>query len=478
MKTLILKIFLFSILISVIVYNVDGYFVKDDPAFEKYKFYNEKEKNTVDVLFLGNSHLANGVNTKIINAKCKLSSYNLGLRATNIFHTYYNLVEALKNQKPKLVVIENFTFLENAAESEFLNEEGKMFVKNYGAIHAKKPGLNKFEEINLAYKENKLYNFFNLFRGHENWSDLENQSKVLYKYTSSNFKDKDYKDHYQSLKILRKERASKIDNLKIKDTINISKDQEVFIERIIKLSQEHDFELLFVTIPFYNNYYAKIEDQLKQVNKKLNAIIKEHNNVKFLDLNTMSDFSRTYFLDEKPSRNQHLNYKGGIKATNILANYVNKEYNFNLNKVNRLKPESFVYNKKAIDTLIEKGRILSNLERINGLKDKKFSLRQGKSSIVFEGWMVIENQESKFNELFIALEKNEDFILVRQMNNRKIRKDVSKFFKKEAIYDHSGFKLEIESELLEKGNYSISLIIRDENGKVLVKPVKNKIKIL
>ena len=65
--------------------------------------------NSVDVVFLGNSHSLNGFQPKIVNDLLHINSYSIGVPGENVFITYYELREILKTQKPKMIVLESFT---------------------------------------------------------------------------------------------------------------------------------------------------------------------------------------------------------------------------------------------------------------------------------------------------------------------------------------------------------------------------------
>ena len=66
-----------------------------------FHFFYEEQKNNLDVLLFGNSHLKNGLNTDIINSRCKIKSRSLSLGGSNIYEVYYNIIEALKNPNTK-----------------------------------------------------------------------------------------------------------------------------------------------------------------------------------------------------------------------------------------------------------------------------------------------------------------------------------------------------------------------------------------
>lgn len=474
MVKLYLKSIVFLTILFFFICKLDKFFVEDDPIYSKYNTFYEKERNTLDVLFLGDSHTANGINTSVISSKCKLDSYNLGVRGTNIFHAYFRLKEALQYQKPKLVVIENYTFLNTMADSTFFNKKGKFVVKNKKDVYAKRLGGVKIEQVDLIYKENKIYNLFNVFRAHENWSNLESQSRIIDK----NISDRYSTDHYRSYSLKTKEQVKKITEYDVKSVISISQDQKNIIKKIIDLSKEHDFKLLFLNLPYFNELYNKIQNQVNDANTKLADMFEGNPNVKLLDLNNNKQiFSRTHFQNENGKENNHLNYKGGIIASSLIANYIKKTYNFNLKKLNSRILETYLYNEEFSGFLLKNSKIKFNLETINKTTDNVIKIAKEGKNIHLKGWALIENKRTNDNKVFLGLKKNEDFIFVVHTKS-KTRNDVTKYFKKETnFYDNCGFEINFNSDLLENGDYSIYILIRNKNLGISIINTKKKIKI-
>lgn len=71
--------------------------------------WNELEKNSVDVLFLGNSHAECSVAPLQLFEEAGIKSWVLKSSGCNMPVRYYYLKEALKTQKPRLIAVEIFT---------------------------------------------------------------------------------------------------------------------------------------------------------------------------------------------------------------------------------------------------------------------------------------------------------------------------------------------------------------------------------
>lgn len=78
------------------------------PTTSTYQGFYQMEKDSVDVLFLGSSCAAAGLNPQEFYDSYGIRSYNLGCEGQSLLTSYYWLEEALRFQSPKVVVLEVF----------------------------------------------------------------------------------------------------------------------------------------------------------------------------------------------------------------------------------------------------------------------------------------------------------------------------------------------------------------------------------
>ena len=64
----------------------------------------ESIRRGIDVLFLGSSHVHCNVNTQLLWDEYGMAAYLMTGAEQPLWNSYYNLKEALKTQKPRLVV--------------------------------------------------------------------------------------------------------------------------------------------------------------------------------------------------------------------------------------------------------------------------------------------------------------------------------------------------------------------------------------
>ncbi len=103
-----LKVLSFAVCFAAIFLLLQPFFV---PKFQRDStsivngFY-KLEEDSLDVLFLGASQMFCGVNAQKLTEEYGISSYDFGASAQSLNITDYYLREALKTQKPKLVMVE------------------------------------------------------------------------------------------------------------------------------------------------------------------------------------------------------------------------------------------------------------------------------------------------------------------------------------------------------------------------------------
>lgn len=243
----------------------------------------------------------------------------------------------------------------------------------------------------------------------------------------------------------------------------------------MELAKEKGTEhIILLTIPFYKGYRNKID--YNSLRDPLTQFAQENSDVKYLDLNsTFSTWDNTFFSNDPVGYNQHLNYKGAIIVSNYLASILKPDLNITTDRIPEKSMEYYLYNHVKKETTISGEQFIGNLESLSGSKELKVTLGQGQSSLVLEGWMGIENRKSGNQEMYLGLVKDNNFIYISSsyQYKPKLRKDVTKYFKKEdELYDQSGFIVNINSNLLEKGVYSIFMILKTEDDILLKKSFK------
>ena len=257
-------------------------------------FYN-LEKDSLDVIAIGSSHCYCSFNPIVMWNEKGVKSYVLSSQQQPIKASYYYLKEALKTQKPQVVMLEAYMAGIDMSEPD----EG--VVRD--AYEFFKPSLNKLEMIHdLAPKEKYLEYYFTFFKYHSRWSEV----------TVEDF-NRDYKkrtDDFRGYVFLTDGAPqSKPETYESRNVEYITGDNREYMNKIIEISKENNIQLVLWYAP-----YMIYEENLARLNG-IEEFASENDIIFINALNLMDE------LDEEQDfyDGGHVNYKGSEKVTKYLA---------------------------------------------------------------------------------------------------------------------------------------------------------------
>ncbi len=138
------------------------------------------EEDTVDVLFVGSSHVYYSINTCNLYDDYGIASYLLASPAQPVWISYYFLQEALKTQSPRLVVFDVCTLYKKQSD---------VGAASLPSLISMKPSREKWKAIRAVNQEEKLLDavsaFFSFPYYHTRYDELtrqdyENTKRVRY----------------------------------------------------------------------------------------------------------------------------------------------------------------------------------------------------------------------------------------------------------------------------------------------------------
>ena len=201
MKMKFTKIISFLLLFCIILYSINKVLrVKNaDGSYQTYMFYKQP-KNSIDVLFLGSSRVHCDIDPAILYKEYGISSYNFSSGLQTLLFSYVRLKEALKTQRPKLIVLEGSMLSSDV-----------FFYSDYnflGSILGIRFSLDKINLIKLQIPRNRWNEFFNPFHiYHNRYQDL----------SISDFVKSDYYNFFKGLIINYNVTNLKTNNLAINE---------------------------------------------------------------------------------------------------------------------------------------------------------------------------------------------------------------------------------------------------------------------
>lgn len=349
-----------------------------DNTKEKVDGFYALEENSIDVLGLGTSHLYCALNPGALYYFTGLSLYDFAGQCQSMEVSYIYLLEALKTQSPKLVVVDLFGLSHEANQCQ-MNSSSRINIQDL------KPGLNKLQAYTTLYDNDVLTNFFDLKLYADNLKDikLSEIDKILNHDANFYF---GYTPIYPS-----------DFNIYSRDLVYASelvapneRELQAFMA-IIDLCKEKDIPLLVVKTPYFitqedANIYAYVYD------------ICDKQGVPYIDFNYMlNDIGYSYGLD---GDSWHANVTGSYKITKYLSEYILQNYNLSASgkcddKLQALYFETLQIIFKTVDSFELLRTYLDYYDVTALINDPKDLFGMGQAMIVY-------NKDLRYYDRFIS----------------------------------------------------------------------------
>jgi hypothetical protein len=297
------KIICFLVLLGGAYWYADGVMqIKMDSALIEYRRFYKLKKNTLDVLILGSSRAFCDINPAIMWIEKGILSYHLSTSAQPFWISYYNLIECLKYQNPKVIVLETSA----ATWGIEYQDLGRAYISTYTLRLSK----NKINSVASAIQSE---NFFNLLFG---FPIVHARRDITRNDFVDPYKNKAYPNGYIPRTGNQISEEPKIDT--IKDSLPIPYKQLAYFMKILNLAKENNIPLLLFVAP-----YVLSENEQRHFNT-VKQIAAEYN-IRFVNYNLFYDELGLGFGKDLGDWS-HLNVKGAAKLTRHLTNILATEY--------------------------------------------------------------------------------------------------------------------------------------------------------
>ena len=305
MKKEILKTIIFIIIFILILLALTKIFVPASKHSTIISEFYDEPKNTLDVIFVGESSIYKGVSPMKIWEKYKITSYDYAASGAKLYNNYYSIKEAIKYQKPKVIVLNTDQLF-----------HGEPFKEGYKRLlyDATRLNMNKLEAISDPVQNNtkgeQVSFVFPILRYHSRWSELKEEDfikeKGKYEYI--------FKGQWV-VKGIEVYDGKKIDKFQ-----NLNEDEVKYFEKIVDLCKENNIELIAVEFPSIQTWNDNKKEKVEQIAKD--------NNVKFIDLHdVLGEIGLDWTRDTEDGGN-HLNYRGAEKISDYLGKFLSENYKF------------------------------------------------------------------------------------------------------------------------------------------------------
>lgn len=367
----IIKSILFLIIGFLFWINLQSIFIpkrfyNDNDTGKLKRFYNE-EKNSIDVIIGGASHPARGIFPMEIYELFGIKAYNLATSAQSIDATYYTLLEALKNQHPKVFVFD-ISGLYFSNSSLYYNQ----FVLDDMPF-----GKNKIMFAKECIKSDKTKSLLELIIPllgyHTRWKDLSQQDFNYIRSGGEDFlkggtinvtkgegisldvmnstvkelrqnKEKIIYEYYDGLKEYKNE----------EDILYKTDISDFNLQWLIKLQQlceESNIEFLVVKIPAVQWPQSYSSAWTIEKYEKTRNICNDYG-ITYYDLLYDTDTNLDWSKDSHDG-GFHLNFYGAQKVSRNLGNYLNRQYNLSREHIKKWDQDLIAYKKLKQVALLE-----------------------------------------------------------------------------------------------------------------------------
>lgn len=264
-------------------------------------YYDEKP-NTLDVVFVGSSHTMCGVYPMELYHRYGIASYDYTSSALVLPQAYYQVVEALRTQTPKVIVIDV-----SGAAYENVKVGSPEYV--HVQLDNMKWSLNKIMAINDLIEEpdDRLEYFFPLLKFHTRWKELEPRDlRPIVGYTKGAHVNKGILTEVPPY------------GAPTNSVSPIAEYPETYLRRMLDYCGEKGVQVLLLNLPLIANEMSQ---------GKYNAIgqIAEEYGVPYLNLiHHLDSIGFDFHTDLKDL--SHCNRAGAEKVTSYLGDYLKEHY--------------------------------------------------------------------------------------------------------------------------------------------------------
>jgi len=311
----VIKVVCFGLIFCMLFWTVQEIFIpkrifgreKDEPTVNMIGGFYEEPENSFDVMLIGSSSMFCNVNPLVIFRENGVSSYILGTSAQQLHATYFLLREALKTQKPKVVVVD----VRSIVYQNNYNEAYNHLVFDYVPF-----SLNKIQGIEnsleIAANDSIVNYLLPLVKYHTRWKEImANDFSQVGK--DKTYALKGYYARYDSQK------TDYDDYYKIPELMELPERNRYYLDQIVETCKNENIELVFIKTPMAATWRQQYSNMMTDY-----LVDKD---VPFLDYNTLLDEIGLDVKQDFFDDGAHLNDKGATKVSLHLGKYLKQKYN-------------------------------------------------------------------------------------------------------------------------------------------------------
>lgn len=284
------------------------------PTTSTYQGFYQMERDSVDVLFLGSSCAAAGLNPQELYDSYGIRSYNLGCEGQSLLTSYYWLEEALRFQSPKAVVLEVFfVFLYNRDEP--LNTAESCTRKAFDYMRWSPVKWEAVHDI-CSYdgKQTLSSYYFPNIRYHTRWKELEENDFI----SGEMAKHYELKGYAPLAQRRGNDDYAPLSPADSGDRADMTPLMREYLDRIVMLCQENGISLILTKMP-------DTDCNVSKYNTMSDYALEQ--GISYWDFNEKDLYRESGFVyTEDMNDGWHVNLWGAEKISRCIAAKLHDEY--------------------------------------------------------------------------------------------------------------------------------------------------------
>lgn len=317
-----LKIFICISVCAVILVEANAITLPKDRNYMVSQALKEETKNSLEVIAFGSCHTYTSFNPIQLFQEYGVPSFNYGKPSEIFPGTYLSILEALKTQTPKVILVEIWGI---NPYNTYLETEETLNYYFTASVGAQKLSKEKIEVVQ-DYDALGIGEVFPLVRNKSriidggltkqdfvfDWSTIQEGSEM-----DSRINNKGFSAHMRIIEEDGDDWKQIVAN-RNEEKEKLNSDIKKYLDKILEVCRNKDIDVIFYRAP----YASKSEEYMH--NNELEDYLKKKN-IPYFDLEEYIDFDyQKDFCDS-----YHLNASGAEKVTSFLGKYLMEHYNLN-----------------------------------------------------------------------------------------------------------------------------------------------------
>lgn len=306
-KTKLINLIKMLIIVATVIAIIVGLsgilLLKSEDGINQFQAFYRQPENSIDVIFSGSSKVYCDIATGVLWENHGIAAFDLGGAEAPSWVSYYQLKEALKTQKPKVICYE----VSVAAMYDMLTQSNNWATDNsYGM----KWNSNRIDLLRADSEEEAFYERLNPY------NIMHGRYKDLTENDFTNVRDTvNYKGFDPRERVSEKETP---DNSEITDCTPCTEKEEEYIKKIIGLARDEGISIVLFASPYC------VTDTEQEILNYVGTIA-EAEGVEFIDFNRRYDELGMDFSADMADSG-HLNYSGNYKFTDYFGKLLKERF--------------------------------------------------------------------------------------------------------------------------------------------------------